>query len=117
MGALSDALAYAGGAAAAARRTLDGIEIDGGRMRANLDSSAMSERLALVLARTTASPTQGIGRLRRAASLVVGWGLRDEMAGVLPPKELDEIFDPATYLGSAEVFVDDALRFYARRGG
>ena len=46
-----------------------------------------------------------------------GGGLRDEMAGVLSPKELDEIFDPATYLGSAEVFVDDALRFYARRGG
>ena len=117
-GALSDALAYAGGAAAAVRRTLDGIEIDVGRMRANLESSAMSERLTLVLARTTglAEAKASVASAAQRASSS-GGGLRDEMAGVLSPKELDEIFEPATYLGSAEVLVDDALRFYTRRDG
>jgi 3-carboxy-cis,cis-muconate cycloisomerase len=117
-GALSDALAYAGGAAAAVRRTLDGIEIDVARMRANLDSSAMSERLTLVLARTAglaeAKASVASGAQRALSS---GGALRDEMAGVVSPEELDEIFDPVTYLGSAGVFVDDALGFYARRGG
>ncbi len=46
-GALSDALAYAGGAAAAVRETLDGLEVDVARMRANLDltgGAIMSEQ-------------------------------------------------------------------------
>jgi 3-carboxy-cis,cis-muconate cycloisomerase len=46
-GALSDALAYAGGAAAAVRESLDGLEIDVVRMRANLDltgGAIMSEQ-------------------------------------------------------------------------
>jgi 3-carboxy-cis,cis-muconate cycloisomerase len=41
--ALSDALAYSGGAAAALRETLDGIEVDAARMRANLGAETMSE--------------------------------------------------------------------------
>jgi 3-carboxy-cis,cis-muconate cycloisomerase len=48
-GALSDALAYAGGAAAAMRETLDGLEVDAAQMRANLDLTAgaiMSEQRA-----------------------------------------------------------------------
>jgi 3-carboxy-cis,cis-muconate cycloisomerase len=48
-GALSGALAFAGGAAAAIRRSLDGLEVDVGRMRANLDltgGAIVSERLS-----------------------------------------------------------------------
>jgi 3-carboxy-cis,cis-muconate cycloisomerase len=41
--ALSDALAYSGGAAAALRETLEGIEVDAERMRANLSAETMSE--------------------------------------------------------------------------
>ncbi len=41
--ALSDALAYTGGAAAALRETLDGLEVDVGRMRANLGTETLSE--------------------------------------------------------------------------
>jgi 3-carboxy-cis,cis-muconate cycloisomerase len=41
--ALSDALAFAGGAAASLRETLDRIEVDPDRMRANLRAETMSE--------------------------------------------------------------------------
>jgi 3-carboxy-cis,cis-muconate cycloisomerase len=49
-GALSDALAYAGGAAAAVRESLDGLEVDAARMRVNLDltgGAIMSEQRAI----------------------------------------------------------------------
>jgi 3-carboxy-cis,cis-muconate cycloisomerase len=42
-GALSDALAYSGGAAAALRETLAGLEVDAERMRANISSDTLSE--------------------------------------------------------------------------
>ena len=41
--ALSDALAYAGGAASRLREVLDGLEVDADRMRANLSPDALSE--------------------------------------------------------------------------
>jgi 3-carboxy-cis,cis-muconate cycloisomerase len=41
--ALSDALAYTGGAAGALRVTLDGIEVDAERMRSNLTADTLSE--------------------------------------------------------------------------
>jgi 3-carboxy-cis,cis-muconate cycloisomerase len=41
--ALSDAFAYAGGAAASLRETLEGLEVDAARMRANLRPESMSE--------------------------------------------------------------------------
>jgi 3-carboxy-cis,cis-muconate cycloisomerase len=42
-GALSDALAYTGGAAAALRRALDGLEVDVDRMRANLSPETVGD--------------------------------------------------------------------------
>jgi 3-carboxy-cis,cis-muconate cycloisomerase len=42
-GALSDALAYTGGAAASLRHALDGLEVDVERMRANIRHETMSE--------------------------------------------------------------------------
>jgi 3-carboxy-cis,cis-muconate cycloisomerase len=41
--ALSDALAYTGGAAASLRETLDGLEVDVDRMRSNVRAEALSE--------------------------------------------------------------------------
>jgi len=41
--AMSDALAYTGGAAAALRETLDGVEVDADRMRSNLRAETLSE--------------------------------------------------------------------------
>lgn len=42
-GALSDALAYTGGAVASLRRALDGLEVDAERMRANIGEETLSE--------------------------------------------------------------------------
>jgi len=47
--ALSDALALAGGAAAAARDCLDGLQVDPARMRANMTGDLYAERDALGL--------------------------------------------------------------------
>jgi len=44
--ALSEALAFAGGAAAAAHECLDGIRVDVVRMRANMREELLSERKA-----------------------------------------------------------------------
>ena len=41
---MSEALAHAGGAAAAIRECLDGLEVDPARMRENMDDSVYSER-------------------------------------------------------------------------
>ena len=51
--ALSGALAFAGGAAEAARRALDGLEIDVNRMRSNLELAGglvMAEQASFLLA-------------------------------------------------------------------
>jgi 3-carboxy-cis,cis-muconate cycloisomerase len=89
--ALSGALAYTGGAAEAARRALDGLEVDAERMRANLASAVMAEQAAFALA-------EQVGR-REAYERIAREGVSDDV-------------DPASYLGSAETFVDAALVFY-----
>ncbi len=116
-GALSDALAYAGGAAAAIRRVLESLEVDSGRMLANLDASGggvMSERVTFMLARRV-----GLVAARKAVAGAAesGGSLRDALAGALTEDELDEAFDPGTYLGSACEFVDAALTYYRGEAG
>ena len=84
-GALSDALAYAGGAAAAIRGVLEALEVDAGRMRANLDVrwGRRDERARLA----SCSPADRVregeadrrGRAARAAES--GGTLRDALAG------------------------------------
>jgi 3-carboxy-cis,cis-muconate cycloisomerase len=89
--ALAGALAYTGGAAEAARRALDGLEVDAERMRANLGRAVMAEQATFALA-------EQIGR-REAHERVAREGVPDD-------------FDPTSYLGSAETFVDRALTLY-----
>ncbi len=108
-GALSDALAYAGGAASAIRGVLESLEVDAERMLANLGEQAMSERLTFLLA--------GKVGLARAKALVgaassPGARFREVLAGELVPEELDDALDPRTYLGSAGELVDAALADY-----
>jgi 3-carboxy-cis,cis-muconate cycloisomerase len=107
-GALSDALASAGGAAAAIGGVLEGLEVDAARMRANLElggGAVMSERLVFLL-------TAQIGReeaLSRVKTAIgSGRPLGEELGGELPA----EAFDPEGYLGSASDFVDRALAVY-----
>jgi 3-carboxy-cis,cis-muconate cycloisomerase len=116
--ALSGALAYAGGSADAVRRTLAGLEVHSERMRENLRASGgevVAERVSLALA-------ERLGR--RAAHEVVAEAagrsgpLADELAAddrvPFSRAELAAALDPATYLGSAEQLVDDALRSSGR---
>jgi 3-carboxy-cis,cis-muconate cycloisomerase len=97
---LSAALAFAGGAAAAVREVVEGLEVNTARMRANLRPETASERLAFALA-------QRHGR-EEAHRLVA----------TTPAEELDvpgELLDPTTNLGSAGDFVDAALDRYGRQ--
>jgi 3-carboxy-cis,cis-muconate cycloisomerase len=115
-GALSDALAYTGGAAAAIADVLHDLEVDSERMLANLAAGGggvMSERIVFALAEKV-----GYARARESVSAAAGRAaesgrpLRQELVGQLSSDELDELLDPAGYLGSAGKFVDDALAFH-----
>jgi 3-carboxy-cis,cis-muconate cycloisomerase len=108
-GLLSEALAFTGGAAAHVREVLEGLEVDAGRMRANLNELTAAEHASFVLA-------EHVGR-ERAHELVAeaarSGSFRDGLlAAGLAGEEVDRVLDPATYLGSADAFVDRALAFY-----
>ena len=82
--ALSGALAYTGGAAAAIGRALDGLEVDAARMRADLDltgGQVVAERIALLLTdrlgRTSARALVRDASFRASAS---GRSLGEEIA-------------------------------------
>jgi 3-carboxy-cis,cis-muconate cycloisomerase len=117
--ALSGALATAGGAASALAGSLEGLQVDAARMRANLDLSGgavVAERLASTLAerlgRTTARSLVRDASLRASdpgRSLAEELGERDTG---LTAAELDAALDPATYLGSSGALVDRALARY-----
>jgi 3-carboxy-cis,cis-muconate cycloisomerase len=115
--ALSGALAFAGGAVAAAAEAVTGLEVDAERMRANLEGSGglvVAERVSFAL-------TPRLGR-REAHAIVAEAArapsfrdalLQDERVG-LAADELDELLDPAGYLGAAGALVDRALESYAQ---
>jgi 3-carboxy-cis,cis-muconate cycloisomerase len=122
--ALSGAFAYTGGAAAALGGALERLEVDEARMRRNLELTEgliMAERLSFLLAerigRSEANELVSAAARRATTS---GRSLRDELRAEerveLSVRELDEAFDPATYLGSAGTFVDRALGRYEREG-
>jgi 3-carboxy-cis,cis-muconate cycloisomerase len=118
---LSDALALTGGAAAAVREAVEGLEVDPERMRANLDATGgliMAERITFLLA-------ERLGRFEAqelvAEACASGLPLREALLAVprvgLAPDELDAALDPTGYLGSAEAFVERALDLYRQQGG
>ena len=90
--ALRNALAYTGGAAAAARRALEGLEVDTDRMRENLEPTVMAEKASV--------PCSASEAKSGARSPTVATEEADLEAG-----------DPML-LGSAETFVDRALAAY-----
>jgi 3-carboxy-cis,cis-muconate cycloisomerase len=120
--ALSDALAFTGGAAAAVREVTEGLEVNKEKMRENLDTTG-----GLLLAENvTTVAAEHLGRLKahdlvEAAShraLEGRKSLREELLSdpglseVLSEGEIDAALDPAGYLGSAGEFVDRALKLY-----
>jgi 3-carboxy-cis,cis-muconate cycloisomerase len=113
--ALSGALAFAGGAAAAAADAVTGLDVDAERMRANLEASGglvLAERISFAL-------TPRLGREQGHAVVAEAAQARsfreallaDERVG-LSGDELDALLDPTGYLGAAEEVVDRALGEY-----
>ena len=125
-GALSDALALTGGAAAAMREATEGLEVYPGRMRENLDRTG-----GLLLAENvTTLAARRLGRLE-AHNLVEAAcrralegerHLREELLedgrirAVLSEGEIEAALDPSGYLGSADAFIDRALDLYREEG-
>ena len=117
--ALSGALAFAGGAAAAAADAVAGIEVDAERMRRNLDAGqglVVAERVSYALTPRLgrADAHELVAEAARAPSFREAL-LADERTG-LSAGELDLLLDPATYAGAAEQLVDRALAEYEERG-
>jgi 3-carboxy-cis,cis-muconate cycloisomerase len=118
--ALSRALSLTGGAAAALREALDGLEVHTERMRANLELTGgllMTEAVAARLERPDAKEVVGAVALAAAES---DQPLREALVAdsriELSEDEIDRALDPAGYLGSAGAFVDRALEAHGRRG-
>jgi len=109
---LSELLRATGSAAAWARDALEGLEVDGDRMRANVDERGLAERVAGALA-----PAIG----REAATALVreavasGRPLAEAVAGHLPADEIARLLDPSGYLGAAGALVDRALAAHQAR--
>ena len=123
--ALSGALAYTGGAAHAIAEVVGSLEIDASRMRKNLDETdglVLAERVSFLLAEQHGR-AKGHELAREAAerALASGRSFAEELADDdrlgLSADVLDAAFDPTSYLGSAEAFVDRALAYYRESGG
>jgi 3-carboxy-cis,cis-muconate cycloisomerase len=122
--ALSSTLALTGGAAAALREVLDGLEVDAGRMRQNLVLTGgllMAERISFVLSeRLGRSEAHALLARLSAAAEQTGSSFRDLLSAdeqaSLSADDVDELLDPVTYLGAAEPLVDRALARYAAEG-
>jgi len=120
--ALGDALALTGGAAAAAREVVEGLQVHTGRMRENLGAT----RGLLLSEHVTTIAAQKLGRLEAhelieavsQRTLESGRSLREELMAepalreALSQEEIDAALDPARYLGSAGVFIDRAIELY-----
>jgi len=105
---LSEALALTGGAAAAMRAVLEGIEVHPERMIENFERTGgllMAEHAVFVLA-----AKRGRSEAKRIVDAAIERGsLRDGLARHLDPDELERTLDARQYLGSTEAFIDRAI--------
>lgn len=116
--ALADLFGYCGGAASRLLSALDGLEPDPARMRDNIDRSGgliQSEALMVALARHV-----GRDESRRIAEDIASHAheaggfarsvmLDERVRKALTAEEISRALDPATFLGSADVFIDRAI--------
>jgi 3-carboxy-cis,cis-muconate cycloisomerase len=112
---LSDALALTGGAAAAVREMLDGLELLTDRMINNLDPLSLAEHATVLLAeRVGRAEARRIVEAAAAQAIDGDRSFRDALAEHLSREEVDRALDPAAYLGCASVFIDRALERHRR---
>ena len=106
-------------------QTIEGLEVDAGRMRANLDAAAgqvFAEAAAMALAARIGKP-QAYEIVERASRTAreSGKHLREALeedataAKQLSARDLDAIFEPANSLATAAAFVDRVLARRRRR--
>lgn len=120
--ALSGALAYTGGAAAAIADALDGLEVDVARMRRNLDLTeglVVAERVAFVAFQCGTDDAQELVRAAALRAARSGRSFEEELRADerigLSDDQLTAALDPCSYLGAAEVYVDRALEVFGRQ--
>jgi 3-carboxy-cis,cis-muconate cycloisomerase len=117
--ALSELLALAGGAAGLAAATVSGLEVDPDAMAANLARTGgllLAERVTFALAEHLDRPDAS--RLVRAAArratagecgFAEALGADPRIARHLDRGRIEELLQPAGYLGATQVWVDRAL--------
>jgi len=125
--AIPDPFRFAGGAVAHVAQAVAGLQVDAGRMRANVEQGGgllMAEALTMAI-------TPHLGRLEaqrvvQAACMRAtdgGRSLRQaaledaRVRAVLSPVEIERALDPDDYLGSADALIDRALEGYRAIGG
>jgi 3-carboxy-cis,cis-muconate cycloisomerase len=115
---MRELLALTGAAALHMQNLLEGLEVDPERMRANLELTnglIMAERLTFALA-------PALGKAKAKAFMEAACKravaekrhLRDVLkeAPEAAALDLDALFDPATYLGASDAFIDRILALY-----
>jgi len=117
--ALPQIFRYTAGAVERTHDALDGLEVDTASMRANIDRSGgllMAESLTMALAPRIGRPEafrvtrEATERARATGADLLRVALDDErVRAVLSPKEIRRAFAPATYQGSASVYIERAL--------
>lgn len=120
--ALPALFGYTAEAAQRVRSALEGLWLDGGRMRANLELEhglLMAESLMTTLAarvgreqarglvETCAAQARQQGRSLRAVALA-----DPALLTILSPEAVERALDPTAYVGSAEQFIERALAAY-----
>jgi 3-carboxy-cis,cis-muconate cycloisomerase len=119
--ALPNLFCATAGTLARVRAALEGLQIDAGQMRANLDRGGgllMAEALMVALAPQIGRPEAQ--RLVQAIAGRVQGGITFRQAllddaqirQLLSLEDIDRALDPAAYLGSADVLIDRALASY-----
>jgi 3-carboxy-cis,cis-muconate cycloisomerase len=121
---LLELLAVAGGAVANAADSLQSLCVDPAAMTANLARShgvLLAEAVALDLApdlgrRRAGELVQRAARraLEHATSLREELAAEPEVSGRRSPERLDELCDPARYLGASDALIDRALARHRR---
>jgi 3-carboxy-cis,cis-muconate cycloisomerase len=117
---LGQALGLTGGAAAAVRETLDELEVRPDRMRANLDTTVLAERVVLELTRRVGR-AQAKAAVRAAARADAPFRsallAQPAIAAHLDAAAVDELLDPAGYLGATDELIARALARHEREVG
>jgi 3-carboxy-cis,cis-muconate cycloisomerase len=122
---LSELLALAGGSASRAADVVGHLDPSPAAMAANLDrldGTLLAERVALTVAEITgdrAAATAAVERAARAGPGAFAAALKADagIAAVLSRSRIDELLDPASYLGATQTWIDRALAGYEAESG